>query len=265
MEMLEKVERVREKCNVSYEEARKALETCDGDVLDAIIMLENARKATERIPTADVPPAPEAAYELPEAYAATNSAAGTEASKASRATNVWKRFCTRCKELWNAGMEMSFIAERKGKLCRNLGHLHTEIGVKNVREKAYGPSAVCDRMTPFKRNGVLIIANLKQIAVRVLSEFFRAMLCVGMKNRNLRIVVVLKIILLVIHHLASEERMILQRGFHGAQQARGIHGIIQRRLEKRCIFHHRAVRGHGISVHVAKFIAHYDLSFFLLF
>lgn len=114
MEMLEKVERVREKCNVSYEEARKALETCDGDVLDAIIMLENARKATERIPTADVPPAPEAAYELPEAYAATNSAAGTEGSKTTRAASAWKRFCTRCKELWNAGMEMSFIAERKG-------------------------------------------------------------------------------------------------------------------------------------------------------
>lgn len=108
METLEKVELIREKCNVSYEEARNALEACNGDVLEAIVMLEAAHKVTERIPT-DVPPAPEAAYELPDAPEAQPEAA-TEGSKAG---NAWHRFCARCKELWNAGMEASFIAERK--------------------------------------------------------------------------------------------------------------------------------------------------------
>lgn len=40
MEILEKVELVREKTNVSYEKARAALEACDYDVLDAIIAIE---------------------------------------------------------------------------------------------------------------------------------------------------------------------------------------------------------------------------------
>ena len=108
MENLEKVELIREKCNVSYEEARDALNACDGDVLDAIVMLEQEHGTTKRM-ASDIPPAPEAAYELPEAAAG----AGTAGSGTSRAASVWKRFCTRCKELWNAGMEMTFVAERK--------------------------------------------------------------------------------------------------------------------------------------------------------
>ena len=40
MENLEKVEKIREKTGVTYEEAKKALEACDWDVLDAIVYLE---------------------------------------------------------------------------------------------------------------------------------------------------------------------------------------------------------------------------------
>ena len=40
MENLEKVELIREKCGVSYEEAKNALEACDYDVLEAIIAIE---------------------------------------------------------------------------------------------------------------------------------------------------------------------------------------------------------------------------------
>ena len=112
MEMLEKVELIREKCNVSYEEAREALEACDGDVLDAIVMLEKANKVTERMPNTDAAPAPEASYELPEGFAPA-AEADTESKKA-KAASAWKSFCARCKEIWDAGMTMSFIAERKG-------------------------------------------------------------------------------------------------------------------------------------------------------
>ena len=47
MEMIEKVERLREKANVSYEEAKAALEQTGGDLLDAIVLLERQGKVKE--------------------------------------------------------------------------------------------------------------------------------------------------------------------------------------------------------------------------
>ena len=53
MEMMEKVERLREKANVTYEEAKAALEQTGGDLLDAMVLLErqsrrNPRPVSER-------------------------------------------------------------------------------------------------------------------------------------------------------------------------------------------------------------------------
>ena len=48
MEMLEKVELVREKTGVSYQDAKDALEAVDYDVLDAIIWLESHGKSDAR-------------------------------------------------------------------------------------------------------------------------------------------------------------------------------------------------------------------------
>ena len=47
MEMMEKVERLREKANVTYEEAKAALEETGGDLLDAIVLLERQGKVKE--------------------------------------------------------------------------------------------------------------------------------------------------------------------------------------------------------------------------
>lgn len=44
MELLEKVEKIREKTGVSYEDAKAALEEAGGDILDAIVLLENQGK-----------------------------------------------------------------------------------------------------------------------------------------------------------------------------------------------------------------------------
>ena len=44
MDHMEMVEKLRAKANVSYEEARRALEENDWDMLDALVMLENAGK-----------------------------------------------------------------------------------------------------------------------------------------------------------------------------------------------------------------------------
>ncbi|NLH13942.1 MAG: ubiquitin [Firmicutes bacterium] len=44
MEMLDQIERLREKANVTYEEAKNALEAANGDLLDALILLERQGK-----------------------------------------------------------------------------------------------------------------------------------------------------------------------------------------------------------------------------
>ncbi|MBQ9301255.1 MAG: DUF4342 domain-containing protein [Clostridia bacterium] len=47
MDHLEMVEKLREKANVSYEEANDALEACDWDLLDALLMLESEGRLHE--------------------------------------------------------------------------------------------------------------------------------------------------------------------------------------------------------------------------
>ena len=44
MDQLEKVEKIREKTGVSYEDAKGALEACNNDLLDAIVYLEKLGK-----------------------------------------------------------------------------------------------------------------------------------------------------------------------------------------------------------------------------
>lgn len=43
---LEKIDEVRKRANVSYGVAKEALESCNGDVVEAIIYLENQKKST---------------------------------------------------------------------------------------------------------------------------------------------------------------------------------------------------------------------------
>lgn len=47
MDIFEKVEKLRERANVTYEEAKAALEACDGDLLDAMVYLEKEGKTKE--------------------------------------------------------------------------------------------------------------------------------------------------------------------------------------------------------------------------
>lgn len=92
MENLEKVELIREKCGVTYEVAKDALEACDYDVLEAIIAIEKAEiekraaeieNVIEEPAKAEEPEAeaqePEAEAEEPEAKAEEPKAAEAEA------------------------------------------------------------------------------------------------------------------------------------------------------------------------------------------
>ena len=126
MEMLEKVELVREKTGVSYQDAKEALEACDYDVLDAIIWLESEGKAETKT----------ASYETTFASSTTASPEMRQAqeeyrehSKRSKAGEVWSSFCNQAKKIIRAGLDMTFIAERNGERAISLPLLFVVIGV----------------------------------------------------------------------------------------------------------------------------------------
>ena len=54
MDNFEKVEKLREKAGVSYEEAKTALEQCNYDLLDAMIYLEKQGKVQNREPVCNL-------------------------------------------------------------------------------------------------------------------------------------------------------------------------------------------------------------------
>ena len=51
MDKFEMIQKLSEKANVSYDEAKDALEACDWDILDAMMLLENQGKAKEEQPS----------------------------------------------------------------------------------------------------------------------------------------------------------------------------------------------------------------------
>lgn len=161
MENLEKVELIREKCGVTYEVAKDALEACDYDVLEAIIAIEKAeieKRAAEIEDVIEEPKAeePKAAEVEPEAKAEEPKAAEAEATAAEpedadayevadepkaeentdnagrRSANVaaaWNRFCGRCKDLTRASLDMTFVAERHGEKVIAIPVLFVIIGL----------------------------------------------------------------------------------------------------------------------------------------
>ena len=164
MENLEKVELIREKCGVTYEVAKDALEACDYDVLEAIIAIEKAEieKRAAEIENVIEEPAkaeePEAAEVEPEAKAEEPKPAEAEAEATAaepedadayevadepkaeentdnagrRSANVaaaWNRFCGRCKDLTRASLDMTFVAERHGEKVIAIPVLFVIIGL----------------------------------------------------------------------------------------------------------------------------------------
>lgn len=112
MEKLDKVELVREKCNVSYEEAREALVTNDYDVLDAIIWLERQGKTTQGTAhyTTDSHTGEKAPEPTPTQIAISQIPNGNNSRFEERMDSVWDGF----KRLVRAGIENNFVAEKEG-------------------------------------------------------------------------------------------------------------------------------------------------------
>lgn len=108
MEQLEKVEKLRQRANVSYEEAKQALEACDWDMLDAIVYLEKLGKVES--------PKQESYStnfdEQPQYVSVPETVRrNTEHSHSERFGRKMNRLFGK---LWKKGNENDFVVSRKG-------------------------------------------------------------------------------------------------------------------------------------------------------
>ena len=110
MDRLEKVEKIRKKTGVSFEDAKTALDAADGDVLDALVWLEKNGKIEE----------PEVSVFTTDENADSSSHAFEEAAKAydesTRPTyrDHLKKFFDFCAKMIKKGCENFFVIEKKG-------------------------------------------------------------------------------------------------------------------------------------------------------
>ena len=105
MDTFEKVEKLREKANVTFEEAKAALEEANGDLLDAMIILERQGKAEERR----------------ESYSTKENAdlmvVDQPEKKERKHGNA---FTDKLKVLWHKSIENYFVIEREDKVMLNI-------------------------------------------------------------------------------------------------------------------------------------------------
>ncbi len=106
MDELEKVERLRERANVTYEEAKKALEECSWDLLDAMVYLEKQGKV-KKPGTGNYSTQYEEPEEIREAADRKKSSGGI--------TDMLNRFFRWCAKMVQKGNETYFKVEKDGK------------------------------------------------------------------------------------------------------------------------------------------------------
>ncbi len=107
MDELEKVERLRKKADVSYEEAKQALEECGWDLLDAIVLLEKQGRVKEPKNTSYT-----TQYEEPEKI--EEAASSTQKNRGGFSETL-NSFFSWCGSMIQKGNETLFKVERGGK------------------------------------------------------------------------------------------------------------------------------------------------------
>ncbi len=112
MDKLEKIEIIREKCGVSYEEARDALDANNGDVLDAIVALEREGKVKAPHSASYSTYSDSSGSVSPEMVLAQSEY--RENSKKNPFSEVWEKFVKAVKQLFNSSLKMTFEVNRKG-------------------------------------------------------------------------------------------------------------------------------------------------------
>lgn len=126
MDKLEKVELIREKTGVSYDDAKVALEASNDDVLDAIIWLERMGKATAasaNYTTSAHEPGP-VSPEMAQAQTAYE-----ESSKRSKFGERMESILGYLKGLCRKSLDTTFVAERNGERVMALPILFLIIGL----------------------------------------------------------------------------------------------------------------------------------------
>lgn len=109
MDNLEKVEKIREKTGVSYEDAKGALEACDYDVLDAIVYLEKLDKI--KAPAVSSYTTGNEAFENSERFANTQ-VAYQESCKKTSVGDVLDKFFAWCGKVIKKSWEMKFVVNK---------------------------------------------------------------------------------------------------------------------------------------------------------
>lgn len=110
MDNLEKVEKIREKTGVSYEDAKAALEVNSYDVLDAIVYLEKQGKVTPpKVSTYTT-----GQEQQSEAFSQAQQTYEKDCQKKSTG-DVLGRFCRFCGKLLKKGCDTTFEISREGK------------------------------------------------------------------------------------------------------------------------------------------------------
>ena len=118
MEKLEMVEMVMDKCGVDYEEAKAALEACDFDVLEAVVMIERSH----RVAAADEPTA---TYSVPSQGEAQRSVSAGEPA----GSGAWNAFCDHARSFVRSSMDAQFVVERRGERVLALPVLLVVLGL----------------------------------------------------------------------------------------------------------------------------------------
>lgn len=111
MEMLEKVEKLREKANVSYEDAKQALEACNYDMLDAMVYLERMGKIDQpRTASYSTTPEGETSQEFEQAQRKYE-----DSCKSSSVGDSLNKFFEWCGKMIRKGCETTFVVTKGDK------------------------------------------------------------------------------------------------------------------------------------------------------
>lgn len=105
MEQFEKVEKLRQRANVTYEEAKGALEACDWDLLDAMVYLEKLGKVKSPEQTTF-----STTYESQSQFVSVKDTVGEQKNTAE---GVGKKFGRLCKKLWKKSKDNYFCVDRR--------------------------------------------------------------------------------------------------------------------------------------------------------
>ena len=115
MELFEKVEKLRQKANVSYEEAKEALDKANGDLLDAMIMLEKEGK-TEAPKSESY----STDYESSKKYPAVIDECCDKKKKCDKESFKDWWITKKIQELWKKGNENFLVVERNEETVLNI-------------------------------------------------------------------------------------------------------------------------------------------------